>query len=182
MKDKNNNWWKNSEVNGLISSVGRLNSIITNHSKLARDAEQNLANAQDRYDSLNRILTSREESKTEERLLLRKDKLHAAFYQKYSRFLQEGSWISEDYIDDNLYFLDAQSTLYTSAKPKITYNISVLELSRLEGYENYSFALGDKTTIEDTEFFGWVLRDGVQTPYREEIVVTELTTDLDSPE
>lgn len=182
MKDKNNNWWKNDEVNGLISSVGRLNSIITNHSKLARDAEQNLANAQDRYDSLNRILTSREESETEERLLLRKDRLHAAFYQKYSRFLQEGSWISEDYIDDNLYFLDAQSTLYTSAKPKITYNISVLELSRLEGYENYTFALGDKTTIEDTEFFGWVLRDGVQTPYREEIVVTELITDLDSPE
>jgi hypothetical protein len=62
-------------------------------------------------------------------LLLEKEALHRAFYKKYSRFLQEGSWISEDYIDDNLYFLDAQSTLNTSAKPKITYNISVLELS-----------------------------------------------------
>ena len=182
MKDKNNNWWKNNDVSGIIASIGRLSAIITNHSKLAKDAEQNLENAQNRYDSLNRILTSREESESEERLLLQKDKLHAAFYKKYSRFLQEGSWISEDYVDDNLYFLDAQSTLYTSAKPKITYNISVLELSRLEGYENYIFALGDKTTIEDTEFFGWVLRDGVQTPYREEIVVTELTTVLDSPE
>jgi hypothetical protein len=60
---------------------------------------------------------------------MEKEALHKAFYTKYSRFLQEGSWISEDYIDDNLYFLDAQSTLNTSAKPKITYNIAVLELS-----------------------------------------------------
>jgi hypothetical protein len=115
-------------------------------------------------------------------LLLDKEKLNIAFYKKYSRFLQEGSWISEDYIDDNLYFLDAQSTLNTSAKPKITYNISVLELSRLPGYENFTFALGDKTTIEDTEFFGWVWKEGVQTPYQEEIVVTELTVVFDSPE
>ena len=86
-------------------------------------------------------------------------------------------------MDDNLYFLDAQSTLHTSAQPKITYNISVLELSRLEGYENYSFALGDKTTIEDTEFFGWTWSSkGIKTPYKEEIVVTELTIMLDSPE
>jgi hypothetical protein len=131
---------------------------------------------------LNRILTSREESASEERLMIEKERLHSAFYKKYSRFLQEGSWISEDYIDDNLYYLDAKSTLATSAKPKITYNISVLELSQLEGYENYTFALGDKTTIEDTDFFGWTWKDGVQTPYREEIVVTELTIMLDSLE
>jgi hypothetical protein len=85
-------------------------------------------------------------------------------------------------VDDNLYYLDAQSTLSISAKPKITYEISVLELSQLEGYENYTYDLGDKTTIQDTEFFGWVWRDGIQTPYEEEIVVTELTVVLDSPE
>lgn len=118
----------------------------------------------------------------EERLYLEKIALNNRFYKKYSRFLQEGSWISEDHLDDNLYYLDAQSTLTTSAKPKVTYNIAVLEISQLEGYENFTFALGDKTTIEDTEFFGWVWRDSIQTPYQEEIVVTELTIMLDSPE
>ena len=52
----------------------------------------------------------------------------------------------------------------------------------MEGFENYAFALGDKTTIEDTEFFGWTWKEGVQTPYQEEIVVTELTVMFDSPE
>lgn len=182
MKDQDNDWWESDSVIQAVSSIGRLKSIIVNHQKLADKAAQNLFNTQNRYDELNRILTSREESLSEERLLLNKEKLHNAFYKKYSRFLQEGSWISEDYVDDNLYFLDAQSTLSTSSKPKVTYDISVLELSQIEGYENYTFALGDKTTIEDTEFFGWVWREGIQTPYQEEIVVTELTTMLDQPE
>ena len=147
-------WWSDEKVLGLVASIGRLSSIKRNHEELANKSKANLDKAQDRFDLLNRILTSKEASDEERRLLLEKEKINFNFYKKYSRFLQEGSWISEDYIDDNLYFLDAQSTLSTSAKPKITYNISVLELSRLEGFENYTFALGDKTTIEDTEFFG----------------------------
>jgi hypothetical protein len=43
--------------------------------------------------------------------------------------------------------------------------------------------LGDKTFIEDTEFFGWVWSEnGVRTPYHEEIVISEFTVELDSPE
>lgn len=182
MADKTNGWWENEEIISLTASIGRLKSVITNHQKLADSAQENQNEAQERYDEITRILSSKEESLNEERLLIEKETLHQAFYTKYSRFLQEGSWISEDYVDDNLYFLDAQSTLSTSSKPKITYDISVLELSQLEGYENYTFDLGDKTTIEDTEFFGWVWRDGIQTPYQEEIVVTELITMLDQPE
>ena len=182
LKDKTNSWWENDQVLATFASIGRLKSIIVNYQKLADKAGENLEKAENRYDELNRILTSKKAEDAEISLLLKKEKLHAAFYKKYSRFLQEGSWISEDYIDDNLYYLDAQNTLNTSAKPKVTYNISVLELSQLEGYENYTFTLGDKTTIEDTEFFGCVWKEGVQTPYQEEIVVTELTIMLDSPE
>jgi hypothetical protein len=42
--------------------------------------------------------------------------------------------------------------------------------------------LGDKTHIEDTEFFGWVFQNGAKTPYKEEVIVSEITIDLDSPE
>jgi hypothetical protein len=56
-----------------------------------------------------------------------------------------------------------------------------LELSQLPGYEHYVFELGDRTYIEDVEFFGYSLIDGT-TPYKEEIVVSEITLELDSPE
>ena len=175
-------WWQNDQVLSAVASLGRLASIKKNHTELARKAETNLNNAQTKFDLLDKKLTSREKIEGEDSLLVKKEKLHFKFYKKYSRFLQEGSWISEDYIDDNLYYLDARSTLSTSSKPKITYNISVLELSQIDGYKNYIFTLGDKTTIEDTEFFGWVWKNGIRTPYQEEIVVTELTVLFDSPE
>jgi hypothetical protein len=50
----------------------------------------------------------------------------------------------------------------------------------LPGYENYKFELGERTYIEDVEFFGYSLKDG--TPYKEEVVISEITRELDSPE
>ena len=178
---RKNKWWEQKEFISLANTITRLKTFIKNYEKLKKAVDNNLSESREEEKKINQILSSKKKSEDgDRRLLLEKQELHRLFYKKYSRFLQEGSWISEDYVDDNLYYLDAQSTLFTSAKPKISYNISVLELSQLEGYENYSFSLGDKTTIEDTEFFGW--KDDGITPYQEEIVVTELTINLDSPE
>ena len=166
--------WQNDK--GFLkykTSLVQLINIQAQHKPLYLTAKQNLDGAQARYDEIQEYL---------EVLAAQKRALNLQFYKKYSRFIQEGSWIEEDYIDDNLYYLDAQSTLHTSSQPKITYNINVLELSRIPGYENYIFNLGDKTFIEDTEFFGWQLLDGIQTPRHEEIIVNEITIALDSPE
>ena len=177
--NKDNDWWMNEEVIKTASSIGRLKTLISNQTVLRNNAKTNLDNAQSCYDTLDNLLTSKTD---ENSLLVQKETLNKKFYKKYSRFLQEGSWISEDYVDDNLYYLDAQSTLHTSSQPKVSYNINVLEISQVEGYENYDFALGDKTTIEDVEFFGWIMKEGAQTPYKEEIVVTELSVMFDSPD
>lgn len=176
------NWFERDELITKINKVAQLQSLIAQHTIL-RDKEYklvddlpvdgNLYKAEQRYAEIE------EEIKE---LAEQKKALNFQFYKKYSRFIQEGSWISEDYTDENLYYMDAESTLFTSAQPKVTYTINVLELSQLEGYENYSFALGDKTYIEDTEFFGWVWKNGIRTPYHEEIVVSEFTIELDSPE
>lgn len=104
------------------------------------------------------------------------------FETKYSRFIQEASWTSEDYLDDNLYFLDAQTTLHKSAQPKVSYTINVIELSRLEEFKNYVFDLGDITYVQDTDFFGWTYKNGIKTPYKEEIVITEQSIEFDEPE
>jgi hypothetical protein len=33
--------------------------------------------------------------------------------------------------------------------------------------------LGDITYVEDTDFFGWIEKNGIKIPYKEEIVITE---------
>lgn len=88
-------------------------------------------------------------------LLDQKDEVEAEFYKKYSRYIQEGSWTSQDYIDNELYYLDALNVSATSAQPKASYNLAVYEISEQEGLENYNFKAGDKTYIEDVQFFGY---------------------------
>lgn len=115
-------------------------------------------------------------------ILLEKTLLNKKFYEKYSRFIQEGSWISDDYMDDNLYYFDANSVLYTSSRPQISYTINVVDLSHLDGYENYSYRIGDKTFIEDTDFFGWKISAPILTPTQEEVIVSEYIHYFDTPE
>jgi len=129
-------------------------------------------------------LTNFIETKTDrqdELLTLIKAK-HFEFYKKYSRFIQEGSWISEDYLDDNLYYLDGLSVAYTSSRPQISYNVSVLRLSALEEFKNKVFLLGDISFIQDTEFFGYTYINGVKTPYKEKVLVSEITSNFDEPQ
>ena len=116
-------------------------------------------------------------------------KIEQKFNQDYARFIQEGPWISEDYIDDELYYLDALATGYTSSRPKVTYTIDVFDLAGVEDCENYRFDIGDKTFVEDGEFFGYVedkIIDPIskeeivlKRPHREEVVINELTEGID---
>jgi hypothetical protein len=95
------------------------------------------------------------------------------FFEKYSRFIQEGTWISEEYVDDEKYYADALSVMYNSCYPKVSYTINVIAISSLEGYEDFVFKLGDKTYAIDPEFFG---EDA-----KEEVVITEIIESLDDP-
>ena len=117
-----------------------------------------------------------------ERLQKIKDELVQDFNNKYNRFIQEGTWSSTDYISSNLYYLDALQVSNTSAQPQVTYTINVTEISELEGLEGYNFDAGDKTYIEDTEFFGWSEVSGIRTPAREEVIVSEVEWHLEEPE
>ena len=51
------------------------------------------------------------------------------FNIKYSRYIQEGSWTDDNYMDDDLYYFDSLAVLYQSAYPKVTYNFKIIELS-----------------------------------------------------
>jgi hypothetical protein len=138
-----------------------------NKTKYALDEEKigkDLATAQSKYDNISKIISQYTEQKR---------KLNQAFFSQYSRFIQEGTWLSEEYVDDEKYYADALSVMYNSCYPQVTYTINVLELSQNEGYELFQVELGDKTYAEDKEFFG--------SDIKEEVVVTELSEDLDDP-
>lgn len=168
-----NEWFKEKTVIAL-------SNVITNLQSEIKEIAKKLKQKEERLDE-----TNLEIKKIEDQLLTitsQKEKIILTFEKKYSRFIQEGPWTSEDYIDDNLYYLDADSTLHNSSQPKVEYVIKVIEISQIQGYENYVFELGDITHIQDTEFFGWNFKNNFKTPYREKIVVTEQTINFDSPE
>ena len=125
----------------------------------------------------------KEEEERNKEILEKKKVLEEKFYQKFSRFIQEGSWTSQDYIDPNLYYLDARSVAYTSSRPKISYNISVIRLNALDEYKGKKFNVGDISFIEDKEFFGYIKgEDAWKTPYHEKVLISESTSWFDSPE
>lgn len=159
------------DVRARANAIVRLQTVINSHRILRDEAENNLTIENERLTAIKNRLDEIREKKVE---------LNTEFYTKYSRFIQEGSWIDEDYIDDELYYLDACGVSNSSAWPKISYTINVIEISQIEGFENYNFDLGDKTYIEDTEFFGWL--DDHVTPYREEVIISETTEKFDQPE
>lgn len=160
------------EIIGIITAIAILERQVSQSKKFYDTYKEAYDTAQARYKEIQESL---EASKAQ------KEELNKKFYEKYSRFIQEGSWSSEDYLDDNLYYYDAAATLAESANPQITYSINVIDVGSLDGFEGYTFNPGDKTYIEDTEFFGYVYIDGVKTPVQEEIVVSEIDVVLNDP-
>jgi hypothetical protein len=67
--------------------------------------------------------------------------------------------------------------MFNSCFPQLSYNISVHNNDWLDEYKYYKIDLGDKSYVEDPEFFGYN-EDG--TPYQEEIVISEITETIDS--
>lgn len=114
-----------------------------------------------------------------ESTIIQRDSLLDEFQSLCAGRIREGAWSSEDYIDDDLYYLDGERQLKEFSVPRVSYTIDIVDLSSLQGYEAYDFNLRDKTTIEDPEIFGYIDK---YTPVKEEIIITEKTTYPQSPE
>ena len=152
------------DLNRLINEYSVYSSKELAYASEKAIAGDNVDQTQAIYDSLKEEI---------DELLEEKRLLNQLFFSKYSRFIQEGTWMSEEYVDDEKYYYDAQSVLYNSCYPQVAYSINVLELSTLPGYELFKFGLGDKTYVEDPEFFGSDLR--------EEVIISEISEMLDDP-
>lgn len=119
--------------------------------------------------------------KTERAKILNKiNDISNIFYKKYEPFIKEGTWNDNNYLKDNDYYWAAVSVLDDSCKPKVTYNITVSDISSIEEYsDDYKFSLADTTYIEDIDFFDINKNTGL--PNRQKIMITEITYSLDEP-
>lgn len=98
--------------------------------------------------------------------------LNLALYKKYSHLIAESVWSSDDYMDDDSYYLDAIQKLNQANRPKSTYNINTISIDALQDYSNYNYGIGDKTYVYYNDFLDKPL----------EVVITEMTRELDSPD
>lgn len=160
------------EVNISGSSIQKILTEYIEYQKQFNESEKKLMGEQ----GLIQLVSNKKNQVTQyeqqiDTLKEWKNQLNEAFYSTYSRFIQEGTWISENYIDDDKYYNDALSVLYNSSYPQVAYTINVLTLSSLPGYEYFKFQLGDKTYVEDPEFFG--------SDDKIEVVITEQNNFLD---
>lgn len=160
----------NDVINSLIRQRDSMTTTIARYEPQQDQMDAIVKQYKNWKESLEKILEANE-GKTKQ--------LNKEFFNKYSRYIQEGTWISEDFTDANLYYFAAQSVSNTSAFPQVQYTINVIDVSADEDYRNYKFNIGDKTYIEDIEFFGYV--PDTKRPYQEEVVITEMVYNLDNP-
>jgi peptidoglycan hydrolase CwlO-like protein len=102
----------------------RLQSLVKTRFDVLQNVESFKAMAEKLDESVKNLKAQLEKWKKEQDEL--KEKIvakHKEFWNKYSSYIQEGVWSSEDYVDDELYYLDACSIAYTSARPQISYDI-----------------------------------------------------------
>ena len=153
----------------IINTIIFYQSLVDGFTSRYKDSITQYNNASDKYSLLQDIT---------EGITCQRDSLITKFQDLCQGRIKEGAWSSEDYIDDDLYYLDGERQLQEYAQPRVTYNIDIVDISSLPEWKNYDFNLRDKTTIEDPQVFGYI--DG--TPVKEDIIITAKTSHLQSPE
>ena len=165
----------------ILAELYNNSAIINNYSGLLSTVEKQWNEINQELNGIEGVENSSIKDEIDQ-LIEDKKTLINNFENKYRKYILEGTWNSTDYIDSELYYLDAVQVSNTSSQPIISYTIGVVEISQLEGFEHYNFDAGDKTYIEDTEFFGWTNKNGVLTPAREEVIISEVEWHLDNPD
>lgn len=160
----------------LIKTIKDLDGDIASYKVICAKLDAALAALQ---------LTIEANTANRDRLLKLIKELHQKFYNKYSNYIQEGSWTSEDYIDPNIYYYDALSVAYTSSRPQVQYDIAVTRVSELPEFKFRRFHVGDTTYVQDTDFFGYepyLKNDKVRTPYKEAVLISEISINFEEPD
>lgn len=161
----------NTKIQALMNAIAQLQNQVDEN-------EAQMSELDDSITQLNEFIDS-QTARQEELIQLIKE-LHEQFFKKYARFIQEGTWHEDSYIDDDKYYLDALEVAYTSSRPKLEYQIDIMRLAALEDFSSKIFNVGDICYIQDREYFGYNADN--KTPYKLKITISEITSFFDTPD
>ena len=160
-----------TKVQSLMNNVARLQNTITKNASQLNSLRASVTKLESYIN---------EKAERQQALADAVEDLHTRFFKKYARYIQEGTWQDNSYIDDDKYYLDGVDVAYTSSRPQLQYDINVMRLMSLEDFSSKKFGVGDICYIVDRDFFGYAA-DGI-TPYKLKIVISEITSNFDNPE
>lgn len=155
-----------ADENRLIGRGMSADSIEDNLEKIIKyqtsykEQQINIITQQANLDKANQALADYET--TRDRLINEKNKKIEWFEKRYTRFIIEGQWPGGDYIEADTFYLDATRAVASSAMPKVTYSMNVIDLSKLcnpfdptdETWgQEFIYDVGDTTIVKDTELF-----------------------------
>jgi hypothetical protein len=167
----------NAQLGYRDNSATDINDIIFENESEAEKYEITEEEAKEKNLPIGYIIQMKKALKGVQDITNIKKGLVTEFEEKYMRYITEGTWQDDNYTDSDKYYFDAERVLATSAMPTASYTIDVLALQALEGWENYTFDIGDKTFVTDIDFFGF---DKNGSPYKQEVVISEVTDVIDS--
>lgn len=124
-----------------------------------------------KLDSLSATITS---------IDIQKKNLISQFETKYSQFIKEGTWVDSSYADNSTYYIDSQKVSNTSAIPKASWTINVIDGGGAEELKDFFFKVGDKTFLVDNDFFYRPTEEGRN--YKFEILITGYHDYFDNPQ
>jgi phage minor structural protein len=104
-----------------------------------------------------------------------KDSTISTYKSTMKEFIREGIYKNDSYVSAQDLYDDALEILEKVSIPKVEYDMKILDLSGLTGYELLSFKLGDVIGIVDEE-----LQIGTTTPLPAKI--TTMTKHIDNPD
>jgi phage minor structural protein len=104
-----------------------------------------------------------------------KDSTISTYKSTMKEFIREGIYKNDSYVSAQDLYDDALEILEKVSIPKVEYDMKILDLSGLTGYELLSFKLGDVIGIVDEE-----LQIGTTTPLPAKI--TTITKHIDNPD
>jgi len=127
---------KTNLLNEKTNYIGQINTLIDEIANL----ETEITNNENEIDTLTITLND---------YLSQKNSIESQYKIDLNDYIHEGLFSDSMYVDSQSLYNDGLSTLEKICVPKVEYQLDIVDLSTLTGYEIESFSLGDIVTVYD---------------------------------
>lgn len=160
------------DLEGLKLQKENYQQLLADSKSVTSELKIKQANYNRQIEQLNGIINS---------YLTQKKNIIRAFNTKYAAYIREGVWQDDNYLYPDLFYRDAVEVSKRSGEPKVSYTISLVDLSALDQFSHLVMNVGDKTFVRDKELF-LKLEDNEYKPQDVPVFISEIKYTLDKPE